>query len=74
MRWSIWSATGIPLDLIPHASSCTEPTALQVSTSEGLTTFKRLLQEGEVGLFITFGGATSQLRDFALNHTENQSA
>ena len=44
----------------------------QVSTSEGLTMFRGLLKEGEVGLFITFGGATSQLKDFALNHTQNQ--
>ncbi len=34
--------------------------------------FLGLLKEGEVGLFITFGGATSQLKEFALNHTQNQ--
>lgn len=44
----------------------------QVATIEGLSRFMSLLKPDDIGLFICFGGATTQLREFALTQTRDQ--
>jgi restriction system protein len=44
----------------------------QVSTIEGLTGFMSLLKPGDVGIYISFSGITSKLREYALTQTQNQ--
>lgn len=82
-----WTASGgenedgEPVDLICY----TDPLGLnsprilvhianktQVSTIEGLSGFMTMLKPGDVCLYIAFGGATNQLKEFALSQTDNQ--
>jgi len=44
----------------------------QVSTIEGLSAFMNVLHPGEVGLYISFGGTTSALKEFTLKQTQSQ--
>jgi hypothetical protein len=50
-----------------HIANKTQP-----STVEGLSSVMRALGPGELGLYISFGGLTSTLKDFALTQTQNQ--
>ncbi len=83
----VWSAntgqneSGDILDLICYSDSLglSSPRVLvhitkmnQISTVEGLTWFMRLLQPGEVGIYISFGGMTNSLKDFALTQTQKR--
>ena len=44
----------------------------QVATIEGLMAFMESMQPQDVGIFISFGGITSSLKEYQLNQTDNQ--
>jgi restriction system protein len=44
----------------------------QVSTRDGLSAFMNVLKPNDVGLYISFGGSTNDLNQFALTQTQNR--
>jgi restriction system protein len=44
----------------------------QVSTRDGLSAFMNVLQPNDVGLYISLGGSTNDLNQFALTQTQNR--